>query len=314
MSKPNFYEILGISNDASEPEVKKAYRALSLKYHPDRNPSEEAKAKIQAINEAYEHLGDQGLRQQYDMELKFGSGGGGGMQFSNMDGAPEFADINNIFNMMFGGMGGIPGMGGGHPGIRIFHNGIPQNMNGHMFNQVQRPEPIVKHVQVTIEQSYNGSVIPIDIERWIMTNGVKTTESETIYLNIPQGIDNNEILLVPEKGNILNNTMRSELKIVIQVINNTDFKRSGIDLIYNKKITLKESLCGFSFELNHLNGKHISLNNHSNATVIKPNFKKVVPSLGMIRDNSTGNMIIVFDVEFPDSLTTEQIEQISKIL
>ena len=63
-----------------------------------------------------------------------------------------------------------------------------------------------------------------------------------------------------------------------------------------------------------MNGKKLCINNINNPTVIKPNFNKVIPSMGMIRDNSTGNMIIHFDVEFPDVLTVDQISAISKIL
>ena len=68
----NFYDVLGVAQDASESEIKKAYRNLSLKYHPDRNPSEEAKTKIQQINEAYENLGDAEKREQYNNELRYG--------------------------------------------------------------------------------------------------------------------------------------------------------------------------------------------------------------------------------------------------
>jgi DnaJ family protein B protein 4 len=311
----NFYEVLGVSNDANESEIKKAYRSLSLKYHPDRNPSEEAKEKIQEINEAYEYLGDEGKRNQYDMELKFGDGGGGGVGV-NMN---EFHDINNLFNMMFNGGGGFPGFpgfhgmgGGGMPEIHVFHNG--QNIRTQMFHSFHRPEPIIKNIQLTLEQSYSGCNIPIEIERYILNNNVKTIETETLYVNIPQGIDDNEMFVIRDKGNIVNDDLRSELKIGIQIINNTEFKRQGLDITYNKKISLKEALCGFSFEMLHLNGKRLCLNNQTNPTVIKPTYKKIVPNMGMVRDNSVGNMIIDFEIEFPDTLTLEQIESLNNIL
>ena len=299
MSNKNFYEVLGVSNDASESDIKKAYRTLSLKYHPDRNPNEEAKSIFQSIGEAYETLSDPAKRNQYDMELRFGGGSGG--------------HGGNPFGM--GGMeGSIPGM----PGIRIFHSsssgGMPGGFHSQMFHQIHRPEPIMKHLQITIEQSYQGCVVPIEIERWVLNNNVKTMENETLYLNIPQGIDDNEMIGIRDKGHVVNGEIFGEVKISINVINNTEFKRTGLDLIYHKKISLKEALCGFSFEMIHLNGKKLCLNNNSNPTVIKPNYKKVVPSMGMIRENSTGNMIIEFEVEFPDALTAEQIEHISKIL
>ena len=77
---------------------------------------------------------------------------------------------------------------------------------------------------------------------------------------------------------------------------------------------MKEALCGFSFELVHLNGKRLCLNNASNPTVIKPNYKKLVPNLGMTRESATGNMIIDFEIEFPESLTKEQTDALTNIL
>jgi DnaJ-class molecular chaperone len=244
---------------------------------------------------------------------------GGGMPFTHMNSMDEFSDINNIFNMMFGGGfpggggGGFPGFGGfpgGGPEIRVFHGGVPQQM----FHSFHRPEPIVKQIQLTIEQCYTGCNIPIEIERYVMNNNMKVIEMETVYINVPQGIDENEMIVLRDKGNVVNGNIRSELKIAIQVINNSEFKRQGLDLIYNKKITLKEALCGFSFEMIHLNGKRLCLNNTNNPTVIKPNYKKIVPNMGMIRDGSSGNMMIDFEISFPDSLTPEQIASLSEIL
>ena len=311
----NLYEVLGVSNDAGDMEIKKAYRGLSLKYHPDRNSSEEAKGMIQKVNEAYEILGDKNKRKQYDMELQFGIPGGmpGGMPFGHMNGMHDMNDINNIFNMMFGG--GMPGFGGpGGPEIRIFHGGGPGNFHAEFFHSMNtRPDPLQKHLQITIEQSYAGCTLPIEIERTVVSNNTKRMESETVYINVPKGIDDNETVTLHERGNIINDR-KGEVRITFRIVNNTQFKRSGLDLIYHQKINLKEALCGFSFEINHLNGKKICLNNNSNPTVIKPNFRKVVPNLGMNREESTGNMIIDFEIEFPDSLTKEQVETLSNIL
>lgn len=308
----NYYEVLGVSQDAGEMEIKKAYRSLSLKYHPDRNPSEEAKDIIQKINEAYETLGDKSKRNQYDMELQFGMPGGmhGGMPFGHMN---EMNDINNLFNMMFGG--GMPGFGGpGGPEIRIFHGGGPSNFHAEFFHSINsRPEPLQKHLQISLEQSYTGCTLPIEIERTVVSNNTKRMESETVYINVPKGIDDNETVTLHDKGNIVNDR-RGEVRITFKVVNNTPFKRNGLDLIYHQKINLKEALCGFSFEIMHLNGKKLCLNNNSNPTVIKPNFKKVVPNLGMYREDSIGNMVIDFDIEFPDILTKEQVETLNNIL
>jgi DnaJ-class molecular chaperone len=317
----NFYELLGVAQDAGEVEIKKAYRTMSLKYHPDRNDTEEAKTKIQQINEAYEVLSDKGKRNQYDMELRFGNGvpgqGGMGMPFAHMNSMNEMHDINNIFSMFFG-QGGMPGMGPGGihmgpggPEIRIFHSG--QGGHGFHFQHNMRPEPIQKTVQISIEQSFTGCTLPMDVERTVMSNNMRRTENETVYINVPKGVDDNETVTLHEKGNVINDK-RGEIRITFRIANNTEFKRNGIDLIYKRKISLKEALCGFSFELVHLNGKRLCLNNESNPTVIKPNYKKVVPSLGMTRESATGNMIIDFEIEFPESLTKEQIDALTNIL
>jgi DnaJ family protein B protein 4 len=317
----NFYEVLGVNQDASESEIKKAYRNLSLKYHPDRNPSEEANVKIQQINEAYEHLGDAEKRKQYNHELQFGKQpagfphgfhpgfpqGFGGVHFTNhMGGMP---DMNNIFADIFGnhpGFGGMPGFGG-IPGVRVFHN-------GQEFRQVQRPEPIVKQIQITIQQSYHGCDLPIEIERWVMNGDIRNMEKETVYVNVPPGVDENEMLILNDKGHVVNETVRGEVKLVFHIENTSDFKRDGLDLIYHKKISLREALCGFSFEMNHVNGKRLCLNNKNNMSIIKPNYKKVVPNMGMKRENRTGNIVILFDVEFPETLTSDQIAELEKIL
>jgi DnaJ-class molecular chaperone len=316
MASPNYYEVLGISQDASDTEIKKAYRTLSLKYHPDRNSTEEAKNKIQKINEAYETLSDTEAKNRYDMELRYGNqgmrfGGGGGMPFAHMSTMDEFSDINQIFNMMFGGGGGgfPPGFPPGmhHPEIRVFHGGRQMNFQ-------QKPEPIHKTVQITLEQSYAGCNLPVEIERTMIINHVRSTEIETIYVSIPQGIDDNEMMVFENKGHCVNGNVYGDLKISFQIINNTGFRRQGLDLIYNKKISLKDALCGFSFEMEHVNGKKLCLNNKTNPTVIKPNYKKVVPNMGMVREQSTGNMIIDFEVDFPETLTAEQIQQLQLIL
>jgi DnaJ-class molecular chaperone len=308
---PNHYEVLGVSNEANEAEIKKAYRTLSLKYHPDRNPNEDAISKIQEINEAYEILSDPGKRSQYDMEL---SGGGmpgfgmGGMPFTHMSSMNgEFNDINHIFNMMFGG--------GGGPNIRVFHGGGPGiNIHTQMFHQFHKPEAIEKQIQLTLEQCFNGCSVPLEVERFIIENNVRSVEKESMYLNIPKGIDNNETIVLTDKGHCINGQARGDIRIHVQVVNNSEFIRQGTDLVFNKKISLKEALCGFVFEINHLNGKKLAINNKNNPSVIKPNYKKLVPGMGMTRDNNTGNLIIDFEIEFPDSLTSSQIDILDSIL
>jgi molecular chaperone DnaJ len=105
-----FYSLLGVARDASEAEIKKAYRKLAMEYHPDRNSSPEAEAKFKEITEAYEILRDPQKRAGYDRYGKAGIGGAaGGYGFHHVD----LSEALNIFMRDFGAMGGLEGLFGG---------------------------------------------------------------------------------------------------------------------------------------------------------------------------------------------------------
>ena len=324
MSSP--YEVLGVDKSSSEQEIKRAYRALTLKYHPDRNPTEEAAAKIREINDAYAILSDSQKRREFDMRgsmPQFGFFPGGNAAEMHMDPGID------LFQMLFGMAGG--GVGGGGPTM-VFHHGggggpppgfppgFPAELFGQGFmqhqqqHQLQRPPPIQQHLTLSLEQAYTGCTLPIEVERWVIHGHIKVQEMETVYVDIPAGIDESEIITLENKGNVLNDHNKGVVKVNIHVNNATVFRRQGLDLIYSKMLTLKEALCGFSFEMKHINGKTLSMNNKQNVTMIKPNFRKVVPGMGMTRDKNVGALIIEFDVQFPDALTPEQIETLSNTL
>jgi DnaJ family protein A protein 2 len=164
-----------------------------------------------------------------------------------------------------------------------------------------------------MEQVLTGGTVPIDIERWIIEDGNKLFEKETLYVDIPKGIDDNEILLIRDKGNIASEICKGDVKLFIKVTNNSDLQRVGLDLILEKKISLKESLCGFSFDLKYVNGKNYTINNNS-GNIIPPGHKKIIPNMGLTRDKHTGNLIIVFEVEFPTKLKEECITKLNEIL
>ena len=91
--------------------------------------------------------------------------------------------------------------------------------------------------------------VQIDIERWIIENGNKVFEHETVYVTIPKGIDEGEMIILKDKGNSINEECKGDIKIVVKIENTTDFQRSGLDLVLQKTISIKEALCGFVFEL-----------------------------------------------------------------
>jgi DnaJ family protein B protein 4 len=205
---------------------------------------------------------------------------------------------------MAGGVGGMPGM----PHVQIFRNGQPVNMQS-----LQKPAPIIKNIVISLEQSYNGLTYPLQIERWILVNNVKRIEKEKLYVNINKGVDSGEIMIVKEKGNIINDRLKGDIKLHIKVENNTNMKRDGLNLVHNKDITLKESLTGFKFDIKHINGKTYTINNEG-GNIIPSNYIKEISNLGMSRQNNIGKLIIKFNVIFPETLTHEQIKSLKDIL
>jgi len=327
----SYYETLEVPDTATIDEIKKSYRKLSLKYHPDRNIGQpEMVSKFQEIGEAYEVLGDEQKKEEYDMSQRFGKGGGGidellsslfGMNFGGQQGGQQGQQGQMrqghpfMSHSMMGGPMGHPMMGhsmggpmGGMPfgqgGFRIFHNGQPMQ---------PKPAPIVKTINITMNHVLDGAIIPVEIERWTVENDNKMFETETLYINIPKGVDDNEIILLRDKGNFVSDTCMGDLKLFVKVDNKSEFERHGLDLLFHKSITLKEALCGFSFELPYLNDKTFTINN-TGGNVIPPEYKKIIPKLGLTRDDRVGNLVIMFHVQFPEKLTAEQIDKIQLIL
>jgi DnaJ-class molecular chaperone len=305
----DLYSILGLASTATKEEIKKAYRSLSLKFHPDKTGGNlDAITKFQKISEAYETLGDEQRRADYDFMGK--------NQSMRMGGCQEmpFQDMEDILSAIFGGGGSS--FGGGN--IHVFRAGGPGGMPNMFFEhaqqqQQQKPTPIIKTITITMDVVLTGGKIPVEIERFIVEYGHKIFETETIYVDIPKGIDDNEILILRDKGNVQSENSKGDIKLFIKVNNNTNFERRGLDLIMNKNITLKESLCGFSFDLNYVNGKNYTLNN-SSGNIIPPEYVKVIPNMGLTREGHTGNLLVHFHVDFPEKLSEEKMSALREIL
>jgi len=313
----DLYNLLDITKNASSDEIRKAYRKLSLKHHPDRGGNEE---EFKKLNRAFEILGDPKKKKEYDIKqnspfksantnifsdddrINMGCGMGG---MGGMNAMPDI--FKAFFNGMPMGFEDVHNMHGG-PNIRIFRNGKPVFQNNNV-----KPPPITKTVIINLDEAYDGVVKPIEIEKWIVHNNIKKQEKETLYVDIPRGIDNNEIIIMKNKGNINTHGIQGDIKIQIQIKNNSIFVRQGLDLLVKKKISLKEALIGIKFEIKHLNKKSYMINNF-NSRVVTPDFRSVVDKMGMSRGNNVGRLIILFEIEFPKTLSETQKEQLKNIL
>lgn len=148
MAKRDYYEILGVDRGADADAIKKAYRKLALKFHPDRNPDDkESEQKFKDASEAYAILSDKKKREQYDQFGHVeGEGAAGGFDFSNMAGGGGFGDIfGDIFTEFFG-QGGRPGGGGGRPGG-------------------QRGSDLLYNMEVSFDQAAFGYTTEVNIPR-----------------------------------------------------------------------------------------------------------------------------------------------------
>jgi DnaJ family protein B protein 4 len=334
MPEPSLYDVLGVAKDAGDTEIKRAYRQLSLQWHPDRNSSPEAQSKFQEISAAYETLSDSQKRQIYDAETD--EVDAIDSMFFRQQGAADMQDINNILNMMFGHAMGQMGGPIGHMGGPMMGHAM-SGPNGHIhiihgnpfgsggfgpggFAQQfaaqprQTPLPIIQSISITFAQAYTGHTMSVDVEKWAVDaeTNLRIVQTEAIQVTIPPGIDDKELILMRNCGNELSEDNKGDVKFVVSVAPSPTFERHGMDLIYRKTISLREALCGFSFQVMHPNGRQLLMvDNSTNKTIVKPGYKKVISNMGMVREGNSGNMIIEFGVEFPESLTADQVAALS---
>ena len=330
-----YYDILRVKPDASTNEIKAQFRKLTMEFHPDRNSKPEAKGIFQKINEAYETLRDEGKRKRYNLSLSMGlgsgHGGGGGFPMSDF----PFEEAEEILQGLFcGGHGhGGMGMGRGGPHVGVFTTsgglgglGGLGNLAGMMggigglagglangLAGATKPMPILKNIHITLEQVYHGVYLPVEIERWVAVEGSKQYEKETVYVKIPPGVDDNEMIVLAKKGNVIHDNCVGDVKLVISVNNTTSFQRQGLDLYLEHTVSLQEALFGFQFDIHHVDGKIYTVNNQR-GNILAPEQKKTIAGKGLMRETERGALHIIFHVEFPASLPEETLTALEKVL
>lgn len=317
----NYYKILNIPETATADEIKKSYRTLSMMHHPDRNPNDpNSTRRFQEIGEAYEVLSDPKQRKLYDLKrnnpifhaLHHGTKGPAG-DASAEGFAPHFI---NVLNNLFSGQGSQCQKDEEFIFNSLFNRGTHTHGHGSMSSNErdrERPSPLTTTLVVSYENMYLGALMPIEIERWFMEDGVKKYETEILYVSVPKGVDENEIIMIPNKGNSMSDTCKGDVKVFIKLDNtmSPEFKRHGIDLVFEKEISLKDALCGFSFAIKHLNGTNYTINNFGR--IIHPGHVKKIPQLGIKRDEHVGNLVILFKISFPNSLDETTVAQLKEI-
>ncbi|MCK5111652.1 MAG: J domain-containing protein [Arcobacteraceae bacterium] len=227
MSK-SLYETLEIKEDATASEIKKAYRSLAKKYHPDINKSPEAEDKFKEINAAYEVLSDEQKKSQYDMHGDSMFGGQNFHDFAQGQGAG--VDINDILRQMFGGGGGFGGQQG-FPG---------QGFGGGFQGSSGFGEPDLD-VQATLGIDFNTAIL----------GGTKNVSisGESFDIKIPEGIANGQKIRAKGKGKLSQGFPRGDLIITLKVQSSDEYEREDDDLIKSFDISLHNALFGGKIEI-----------------------------------------------------------------
>ncbi|KAG9447798.1 hypothetical protein H6P81_013926 [Aristolochia fimbriata] len=338
----DYYKILQVDKSAKEDDLKKAYRKLAMKWHPDKNPNnkKEAEAKFKQISEAYEVLSDPQKRAVYDQYgeegLKGqvpppGAGGPGGATFFQTGDGPNVFRFNPRnaddifaeffgFSSPFGGMGSRGGSrfhGGGMFSDDFFGSSFGEggSMNINM-NQQRKAPPIENYLTCSLEELYKGTTKKMKISREIADISGKTmTVEEILTIEVKPGWKKGTKITFPEKGNEQPNVIPADLVFIIDEKPHDVFTREGNDLVVTQKISLVEALTGYTVHLTALDGRKLTI--PINNVVIHPNYEEVVPREGMPipkEPSRRGNLRIKFDVKFPSRLTADQKAGIKRLL
>ncbi|XP_051129072.1 uncharacterized protein LOC127249987 [Andrographis paniculata] len=339
----DYYKVLQVDKNAKDEDLKKAYRKLAMKWHPDKNPNnkKEAEAKFKEVSEAYDVLSDPQKRAVYDQYgeegLKgqvppdaSGPGGGGATFFHTGDGPnvfrfnprnPDdiFAEFFGFSGGPFGGMGGGSGMRGGSrfPGGSMFGDDIFSSFadSRPMSSGPRKAPPIEQKLPCSLEELYKGTTKKMKISREIADASGKTLPVEEILtIDIKPGWKRGTKITFPEKGHEQPNVIPADLVFIIEEKPHSVFTRDGNDLLVTQKISLAEALTGYTAHITTLDGRSLTIPIN---TVIHPNYEEVVPREGMPipkEPTKRGNLRIKFNIKFPTRLTAEQKSGIKKLL
>lgn len=251
----DYYKLLGVAKGASKEEIKKAYRKLALKYHPDRNKdNKEAEEKFKQISEAYAVLSDDEKRKQYDT---FGAEGFQ-QRFSQED-IFRNADLGDILREFGINMGGGRtfsfGGGGGNPFGSFFHSG-PGPGQGHGFHQQQARTPagenLEMELQLSLEDIASGCEKTISLRR--------PTGQDRVSVKVPAGIGDGKKLRVRGKGNPSPyGGPAGDLYLVIKTRPHPRFSRDGNNLVKTREIPFSTAALGGEIKVDDLDGNTLKL-------------------------------------------------------
>lgn len=244
MAAKDYYDILGVNKKSSDEEIKRAYRKMAMKYHPDRNPNKkEAEERFKEINEAYAVLSDKEKRKQYDT---FGAEGFH-RRFTQEDIFRGF-DFDEILSGLFGGRGRREFRFGGRGGFDFGDIFSGQGGYQETGRVPQKGEDILYELSISLEEAASGGEKRVSYRK----NG----RIEEVSVRIPKGIPTGKKLRLAGKGmQGRNGGPPGDLYLQISVRDHPIFTREGDDLVVEKEVDFSEAVLGTTVEVPTLEGK-----------------------------------------------------------
>lgn len=324
------YDILGVQKDCDIKNIKKQYRKLALKYHPDRNAgSNKADAEVQfkKISEAYEILSDPEKRKVYD------SFGLQAVRESGAGSAPS--TMNHIFENMpsffTGGTQHFSRAQKKHKLVRVDAT-LSDVMNGATKTVHFTRKEIIDRENISVCKACGGKGKLIHMIQlgpgMISQNITPCTECEgvgkivncievdkTASVNVPPGSTTGDKIVVSGMGDeTVDASEQGDLIVTVVVEKNEHFEKNGDNLLYRRNICLSEALAGLELKVHHPSGKDIILRCDD---IIQPGVVKIVPDLGFPNKKNPlrrGHLLIEFSIQFPTKLTVKQKDLLKKLL
>ena len=306
-----YYEVLGVAKTATADEIKKAYRKLALKYHPDKNPGDKAaEEKFKEISEAYAVLSDAEKRKQYDT---FGSTGFR-QRYSQEDIFRNF-DLNDIlrqfgFGTGFRGTGGFHTggfrtTGGGSPFEGMFGQGMRGGCGSGCGSQPVKGGDLTYELTVTLEDVLHGAEKTISLRQ----NG----RSQNVSVKVPKGIEDGKRLRLPGKGGPSSSGgPPGDLYLKVHVADHPVFQRVDDDLVVEHRLPFSEACFGTSIEVATLGGKKFNVKVPPG---VQQDAKLRIKGHGLPAGpiGHRGDLLVKIVVQVPRTLTPEQEEAVRSL-
>lgn len=327
----DYYKILGIARDATQDQIKKAYRKQALAWHPDKNQHrrQQAEEVFKDIAEAYDVLSDDKKKSIYDQYGEEGLKAGGAPGFNGMPGAGNGADgfrytfqgdPYDLFSRFMGGRDA--GMFGGFGDAGMFGDrSIFEQMGHGGFGGVsgstgqKREFPVA--LQLSLEELYQGTTKKMKITRKTNSPGLNRPDSVVLDVPVKPGYKAGTRITYAGEGDELGNSRQfQDIVFVVRDKKHKVFTRDGNNLVLKTSISLKDALCGTIISVPSLDGTD-KVHNIRVEDVVFPGYTKIVEGLGMPiskRPGSFGDLILTFSVGFPKTLTADVKRKLSEIL